>query len=110
MGQMPLDRTLAAPGFGDASNDIVKLYQPAGYYELIKEEYSTTRCLGGATECCGYNSSTGDWVQTVPFSVSTEGGATDKMDDVKDFYGDADCEATFQCGGQSVTAPCSDYD
>lgn len=108
--QMPLDKTLAAPGFGDASNDIVKLYQPGGYYELIKPEYSTDRCESGASECCGYNTSNGDFVQTVPFTESEVGSATDRFDDVKGFYDDADCNVTFRCGSETVHTPCNSYD
>jgi sodium/potassium-transporting ATPase subunit alpha len=110
--QMPFDRELGALGFGDASSEIMALTQPGGYFKYITDEYSTTDCSTGLTECCGYRDSSNNFVQTVPFADAGAeyNGATDKMSEVSDIYNKADCNATFNCNGNVVATPCSGFD
>ena len=112
--KMSFDKDLGAVGFGSASTDIMALYQPGGYYELIKSVYSTDPAdCGDHSKCCGFNNEQGNFVRTIPFDENLGGnlgGSGDKMNNVKDIFADDSCQATFKCGNETVTASCSFYD
>ena len=110
--KMSFDKGLGAVGFGDASADIMALYQPGGYFKYITEVYSTTECSGTATECCGYRDASNNFVQTVPFddAGANTKGSTDKMANLDDIFDDPNCNVTFVCNGNTVKSPCSGFD
>ena len=113
--RMSFDKTLGAMGFGSASDEIMEMHQPGGYFELIKTIYSTNSSdCGTHSECCGFNDASGNFQRTVPFDQDLGAdlsGAGNKMDKVKDIFGDSTCQAQFVCGGSNVvTAACSLYD
>jgi len=115
--KMPFDRTFGAVGFGDASTEIMAMYQPGGYYKLITDEYYSgdSRC-GTHAECCGYtDNTTGIFHMTVPYDGGDlhSGSADMTFDTVDDIFSDASCNATFRCGptqSNVVSVACSYYD
>merc|ERR1711871_1474192 len=112
--KMSFDKDLGAIGFGSASTDIMAMYQPGGYYELIKSVYSEDSAdCGSHSRCCGFNDAQNNFVRTIPFDENLGGnlgGSGDKMDNVKDIFADDSCQATFKCGNETVTASCDLYD
>lgn len=113
--RMDFSKTMGAMGFGSASKDIMSMHQPGGYYELIKTLHSTSPAdCGTHAACCGYNDAGGNFVRTVPFDADlgvSFSSAADKMDEVKDIFGDSTCKSKYKCdGGQVIEADCSLYD